>query len=74
MLNVYVNLYVDFFSLVDLIMASPSASATRKRTESNEQTQPSLNLLDTKPQSGTGANIVLIGPPGSGKKYLLFSI
>jgi DNA replication protein DnaC len=48
-------------------MPSPSASATRTRTESNEQTQPSLKNLGTKPQSGTGANIVLIGPPGSGK-------
>jgi adenylate kinase len=48
-------------------MASPSASSTRKRTESNEQVQPTLKNLGDKPQSGTGANIVLIGPPGSGK-------
>jgi hypothetical protein len=56
---------------VDLIMSSPSASSTRKRTESNEQVQPSLKSLDVKPQTGTGANIVLIGPPGSGKKKSL---
>jgi hypothetical protein len=48
-------------------MSSPSASSTRKRTESNEQVQPTLKNLGDKPQSGTGANIVLIGPPGSGK-------
>lgn len=52
-------------------MSSPSASSTRKRTESNEQVQPSLKSLDTKQQSGTGANIVLIGPPGSGKIQLI---
>ncbi len=49
-------------------MSSPSASSTRKRTENNEQTQPSLKNLGDQPQSGTGANIVLIGPPGSGKE------
>jgi ABC-type polysaccharide/polyol phosphate transport system ATPase subunit len=49
-------------------MASPADSSTRKRTESNKQVQPSLKQIDVKPQSGTGANIVLIGPPGSGKK------
>ncbi|CAF0889876.1 unnamed protein product [Adineta ricciae] len=48
-------------------MASPSASATKKRSEDNEQTQPSLKNLGSKPQTGTGANIVLLGPPGSGK-------
>jgi hypothetical protein len=53
-------------------MASPSASSTRKRTESNEQVQPTLKNLGDKPQSGTGANIVLIGPPGSGKKKKRF--
>jgi hypothetical protein len=51
-------------------MSSPSASSTRKRTESNEQTQPSLKNLGDKAQSGTGANIVLIGPPGSGKENI----
>ncbi|CAF1110162.1 unnamed protein product [Adineta steineri] len=48
-------------------MASPSASSTKKKTESNEQYQASLKNIDVKPQSGTGANIVLVGPPGSGK-------
>ena len=47
-------------------MASPSTSSTRKESESNVQAEPSLKSLDTKPQSGIGANIVLIGPPGSG--------
>jgi DNA replication protein DnaC len=49
-------------------MSSPSASSTRKKSETNEQVQPSLKSISTKPQTGTGANIVLIGPPGSGKK------
>ncbi|UJR22734.1 hypothetical protein I4U23_025768 [Adineta vaga] len=48
-------------------MASPSASATKKESESNEQYQPSLKNIGVKPQTGTGANIVLLGPPGSGK-------
>jgi DNA replication protein DnaC len=51
-------------------MASPSASSTKKRTESNEQAQPSLKSTSTKPP-GTGANVVLIGPPGSGKLFIL---
>lgn len=49
-------------------MSSPATSSTRKKTETNPQVQPSLSSLYTKQQSGTGANIVLIGPPGSGKK------
>ncbi|CAF3066805.1 unnamed protein product [Rotaria sp. Silwood2] len=48
-------------------MSSPSASATKTRTESNQQIQPSLKNIDKKLQSGPSANIVLIGPPGSGK-------
>jgi DNA replication protein DnaC len=48
-------------------MSSPSASSATKRSETNEQSQPSLRSIDVKPQSGTGANIVLLGPPGSGK-------
>ena len=52
-------------------MSSPSASTTKKSSESNEQVQPSLKSLNIKPQSGTGANIVLIGAPGSGKFVLL---
>jgi ABC-type polysaccharide/polyol phosphate transport system ATPase subunit len=52
-------------------MSSPSASATKKRSESNEQAQPSLKNLTVKPQSGTGANIVLIGAPGSGKVFFI---
>ena len=56
-------------------MPSPSESATKTRSESNQQTQPSLNNIDNKRQSSTGANIVLIGPPGSGKKQIfLFKI
>jgi DNA replication protein DnaC len=50
-------------------MSSPASASTKKRTESNEQLLPSLKSIDPKAQSGTGANIVLIGPPGSGKKY-----
>ena len=52
-------------------MASSAASSTRKNTESNAQTQQSLKTLDGTLQSGTGANIVLIGPPGSGKTNFL---
>ncbi|CAF3640150.1 unnamed protein product [Rotaria sp. Silwood1] len=51
----------------NLIMSSPSASATKTRSENNQQTLPSLENTDNKLQSSTGANIVLIGPPGSGK-------
>ncbi len=65
------NKKLNCFFFSDLIMQSPSESSTRKRTESNEQAQASLKSMDVKPQSGTGANIVLIGPPGSGKKNKL---
>jgi hypothetical protein len=58
-------------SFLDLTMASPAASATKTRSEDNEQYQPSLSSIATKPQSGIGANIVLIGPPGSGNISLL---
>ena len=63
---------IYFFVSVDFIMASPSASSTKKRTESNEQYQASLKNIGVKPQSGTGANIVLVGPPGSGKINFFF--
>lgn len=51
-------------------MSSPSESSTKTHTENNPQVQPSLDSISAEAQPGTGANIILIGPPGSGKnKY-----
>lgn len=46
-------------------MASPSASTTKIESPDNKKNLASLNPPQT---SATGANIVLIGAPGSGKK------
>jgi hypothetical protein len=47
----------------------PAPSSTIKRDENTEQRQPILKSNDTQNKSDIGANIVLIGAPGSGKYF-----
>ncbi len=51
-------------------MPSPSASLINKTSENNEQKQSTLKNNENQVKSDLGANIVLIGAPGSGKLFL----
>jgi hypothetical protein len=50
-------------------MPSPSSSSAIKRNENDEQRQSTLKTNDGQIKSDVGANIVLIGAPGSGKYF-----
>jgi DNA replication protein DnaC len=52
-----------------IIMPSPSSSSAIKRNENDEQRQSTLKTNDGQIKSDVGANIVLIGAPGSGKYF-----
>jgi DNA replication protein DnaC len=51
-------------------MPSASTSLINKTSENNEQRQSTSKNNENQVKSNLGANIVLIGAPGSGKLFL----